>query len=298
VNADDQHGKPQGQADSHPRLPLVWLVRHHPNPRWLRMPMVRRHQQQPHMVATGMVNPKIERPPQPYYQADMVTLYWGDCRTILPTLPHGSVDCIITDPPYGQDWQSGRRTNDLPKITGDDGGLDVPAALALALRALREARHLYVFGRYDLDALPLGPAVELIWDKEIIGPGDLTLPWGPQHEPITFAAYISRPSGRARGDGRLVARLRRGSVIRCQRHQSGQLEDRHDPHPTEKPVDLLRQLIESSSLLGETILDPFAGSGSTLLAARIEGRQAIGIEIEERWCEATTKRLAQGILPW
>lgn len=232
----------------------------------------------------------------PYYQADTVTLYLGDCRTILPALPRNSVDLICTDPPYGQNWQSGYRTTRLAKIVGDNGSLDVPAAIALALGVLRPYRHLYLFGRYDLTSLPLCSPVELIWDKGILGPGDLTLPWGPAHEPITFAVYVPEPSNRAKGRGELAARLRRGSVIRCQRANGVALDDAHVRHQTEKPVDLLRQLIESSSVMGETILDPFAGSGSTLVAARMESRYAIGIEIEERWCEVAAKRLAQGVL--
>lgn len=234
----------------------------------------------------------------PYYDADGITLHLGDCREILPSLPRASVDCIITDPPYGQDWQSNRRTNGFAKIAGDDGTLDVPAAVGLALPVLRRHRHIYIFGRYDLTALPLCSQVELIWDKGIIGPGNLELPWGPQHEPIIFAVSDPHsPANRARGDGRLAARLRQGSVIRCpRRNGGGNLDDAHVRHPTEKPVGLLRQLIESSSLLGETILDPFAGSGSTLVAAQREGRKAIGIEVEERWCEAAAKRLAQAEL--
>jgi len=62
-------------------------------------------------------------------------------------------------------------------------------------------------------------------------------------------------------------------------------------HPTEKPVDILRQMIESSSVFGETVYDPFAGSGSTLIAAALEGRKAVGCEIEERYCEIAVKRI-------
>jgi len=61
-------------------------------------------------------------------------------------------------------------------------------------------------------------------------------------------------------------------------------------HPTEKPIDILRQMVESSSVMGETVYDPFAGSGSTLIAAALEGRKAVGCEIEERYCEAAAKR--------
>jgi DNA modification methylase len=234
----------------------------------------------------------------PYYQDENVQLFLGDCREVLPTLPRASVDLICTDPPYGKHWQSGRRHTTHDRINGDDGTLDVPAALALAMPALRNRRHLYVFGPADLSRLPLGPQVELIWDKAIIGPGDLSLPWGPAHEPITFAVHVARPANRAAGDGRLAARLRRGSVIRVQRANAGQLEDAHDQHATPKPVELIRQLIESSSVRGETVLDPFAGAGPVLEAAVLEGRKAVGIELDERNCERIARRLAlaQGVL--
>jgi DNA modification methylase len=232
---------------------------------------------------------------QPYYHDDVCTIYHGDAREVLPTLPRDFVDLLITDPPYGVEWQSGFRGTKLASLEGDDGSLDVAAVLALAMPALREARHLYVFGPADLSSLPLGATTELIWDKGIVGMGNLTLPWGPAHERITFGVHVARPSNRARGNGRLAARLRRGSVIGVQRKQSGELEDWNVQHPTEKPVDLLRQLIESSSVIGETVLDPFMGCGSTLVAAKREDRRGIGIELNERYCETAAKRLSQPI---
>ena len=87
--------------------------------------------------------------------------------------------------------------------------------------------------------------------------------------------------------------MRRGTVLRYP-NTRGRGATRH---PTEKPVALLRELIESSSRFGETVLDPFIGSGSTLVAAALEGRKAIGIEIEERYCEIAANRLAHGALP-
>lgn len=228
----------------------------------------------------------------PYYQDDSCTIYHGDSRKVLPELTANCSDLMVTDPPYGMDFQSNRRMDKLDKIEGDDGSLDVPAALAQALRCLRRGRHVYIFGRFDLSELPLCSPAELIWDKEIVGTGNLELPWATSHENITFAVYEISKANREKGYGNLAARMRRGSVIRCQRMQSGQVKN----HPTEKPVPLLRQLIESSSVWGETVLDPFMGSGSTLVASRLEGRKAIGIEIEERYCEIAAKRLAQEVL--
>lgn len=228
----------------------------------------------------------------PYYDDGVVTIYHGDCREVLPELVK-TVDLLLTDPPYGQNWQSSHRERPFDAIQGDDGSLDVAEVISLACKRLRRHRHVYVFGRPNLSGTPLTEAVELIWDKEQVGLGDLTLPWGPSHEPITFATYEYSAANRARGGGRLAARLRRGSVLRVPRPNAVAVQR----HPTEKPVYLLRQLIESSSLIGETVLDPFIGVGSTAVAARLEGRRCIGIEIDERYCEIAAKRLTRDVLP-
>lgn len=217
----------------------------------------------------------------PYYQRDGISLYLGDCADY-----HIPCDLIVTDPPYGQEFKSGK--SDLwGPITGDNDSAGIEARLAVALKGLRRGRHVYIFGRLDLSALPLCGVTELVWDKEIIGMGDLSSPWGPQHEMITFANYELSKANREKGYGKLSARLRKGSVLRSLRANSGRVKH----HPTEKPVDVLQQLIESSSVIGETVYDPFAGSGSTLIAAAMEGRKAVGVEFEERYCETAAKRL-------
>ena len=229
-------------------------------------------------------------PPVPYFLADGVTLYHGDARDVLPTLPRGSVDLLVMDPPYGQAWRSGcRRTSaKFAVMEGDEGPFDAAGVLRLALPVLRNNRHLYVFGPADLSGLPITPPVDLIWAKGQVNAGDVRSPWGPAHERIAFSTYVPSAANRQRGDGVGAARLRRGSVISVPRLNSRGVKR----HPTEKPVLLLQILIESSSTFGETVLDPFAGSGSTLEAAVREGRRAIGIEVNEAFCEGIAERLS------
>lgn len=218
---------------------------------------------------------------RPYYQRDGLTLYHGDCAEM-----ETAHDLLVTDPPYGQQFKSGK--SDLwGPIRGDDDIAGTMERLAHVLKSLRRGRHVYIFGgKLPLSDLPLCGFTEIIWDKETIGMGDLSQPWGPQHENIAFATYELSKANREKGYGNLSARLRKGSVVRSLRAISGAVKN----HPTEKPVDILRQLIESSSVMGETVYDPFAGSGSTLIAAALEGRIAIGCEIEERYCEIAARR--------
>jgi site-specific DNA-methyltransferase (adenine-specific) len=227
---------------------------------------------------------------KPYYEHGGITIYHGDCREAVSVIP--TVDLIVTDPPYGQRYQSGW-TGRFGAIRGDDGETTIVDFLRPVLPRLRRMRHLYCFGANDFGDLPICGVTELIWDKEIISGGNLTSPWGPSHEKILFGVYEISTVARTAGRGNLAARMRKRSVLRFQRFHSVQATR----HPTEKPVRLLRELIESSSMIGEIVFDPYMGSGSTLEAARIEGRKAIGIEIEERYCEIAAERLAQEVLP-
>lgn len=221
-----------------------------------------------------------------YFDRNGIRLYHGDCAEA--EIP---CDLIVTDPPYGQEFKSGW-TEHWGRIMGDDDLNSIEKRLDKALRKLGRGRHIYVFGhKFNLTKLDLSGFAELIWDKEVIGMGDLSAPWGPQHEKIMFAVHEISKSNRERGVGNLAARLRKGSVLRSLRPQGAACAN----HPTEKPVDILRQLIESSSVMGETVYDPFSGSGSTLIAAALEGRKAVGIEIEERYCETTAYRLEKEV---
>ena len=214
------------------------------------------------------------------------TIYLGDCLEV-------SVECdlLLSDPPYGKDFESGKAHGRWGKIANDKPAQQayVIERLAHALKGLKRGRHVYVFGPTDLSSLLLCEPVQLIWDKEMIGMGDLTAPWGPQHESIQFAVYELSKANLAKGYGKLAARLRKGSVLRSLRPNSGAVKR----HPNEKPVDILRQIIESSTVLGERVYDPMVGSGSTVEAALLEGRLVEACELEEPYFQTTCERAYQ-----
>jgi len=216
------------------------------------------------------------------YESERVTVYQGDCRDVIATMDRDAADLIVTDPPYGVKARSSSKRKKQDKFTpiiGDDDKQQVIKILAECAHPLRSKRHVYVFGfRPDelKEPMSLGGCSELIWDKQILGMGGGESPWRPQHEKICFGVYVQSPANVKSGEGNLSARMRSGSVILVPRKNSRQVS----LHMTEKPVPLLTQLIESSSRPGDTVFDPFVGSGSTLVAAIVLGRRAIGIEID------------------
>ncbi|MFJ7963176.1 DNA methyltransferase [Streptomyces sp. NPDC096324] len=235
------------------------------------------------------------------HHTDRATIIWGDCRDpqIIASVPDG-YGLLCTDPPYGVRYNSGR-SDRFQEIPGDDGSVDWPGVLAQwvgttgTTRGLAPSRHVYVFG-YMPDQLTgplrLGSAAELVWDKLDIGSGDLTLPWGPGHELFTFGVHVKRASDRAKSAGALSARLRRGSVLRYPRPGRGRAR-----HSNEKPIPLMRDLIESSTSRAhriedsDLVVDPCAGSGSTGVAAVLSGRRCFLVEITRTDAELAVQRV-------
>ncbi len=218
-------------------------------------------------------------------------LYLADCRDVLPTLAKESCDLLLTDPPYGVDWQSGQRAQAFARMAGDVDAAWVPEALSMAGLAVRRNRHAYVFGDFPLEEFPLRFRTTLIWDKMLHGSGDLSLCWAPSHEPIMFCI---RAPDRAKANmegGKVPARLRGGSIPSYKRPNANGVK----LHPTQKPVPLLRRLIESSTFPGERVLDPFVGCGSTIVAAVAEGRTITACEVDEGYCEEAVRRADRAI---
>jgi DNA modification methylase len=224
------------------------------------------------------------------YESEHVTLWQGDASLVLPGIETESLDLVVTDPPYGVDWQSGFRTESFDRLA-NDGSADreiVRGILRESVRLVGQNRHLYVFGPTDvLEGLKVSATTPLVWDKATIGGGDLTSPWAPAHEPINFVTSKHRHAGQTGKEG-VANRVRKGSVLRFPRPTGRKVR-----HPSEKPVALLRELIESSSRQGETVLDPFAGIGSTGVAAILSGRRAVLVELDPRYVAIAVERIKQ-----
>jgi DNA modification methylase len=225
---------------------------------------------------------------KPYYQDSAVTIYHGDCREVMPRIR--DVDLVLTDPPYGVDYVTSRRSrNDSLRVpVANDESLDVVAsAWPEIMASLRADRHWYAFAsprRIPEAEKVFGKAKHIIvWDKGDRGTvGDLECGFGEAWEAVFYGMKGRRPLNGSRP--RTVFRYDWSSTC--------------DPvHPTVKPVPLLYKFVALSSFTGETVLDPFMGSGTTLRAAKDLGRKAIGIEIEEKYCEIAAKRMAQEVLP-
>lgn len=215
---------------------------------------------------------------KPYFQRDGVTLFHADCRDVLPTIEAGSVDLVLTDPPYGISYSSG--------MTGRHGGTALDGIVGDDDTTLRDFvvnwagdTPQVIFGSWKIQR-PENVRAVLIWDKgDHVGMGDLSLPWKPNTEEV----YII-------GNG--FSGHRGSSVLRFNAPVTWNSVRFGRKHPHEKPVGLLKHFIEKLPGFG-TILDPFAGSGTTLRAAMDLGRKAIGIEISEKYCEIAARRLEQ-----
>ena len=211
----------------------------------------------------------------PYYEEAGITIYHGDCREILPTLP--KVDLVLTDPPYGilnlLDGSS-LATRKSPRASGS-GKLkdrilntssitwDVPPDedLISAIRAAGENQIIWGGNYFNL---PPARGI-LVWDKE--------QPWENFSQVEIAWTSLDRPAALFKFN------------------KSGESKQ----HPTQKPLPLMKWCLRLEGGSG-SVLDPFMGSGSTLVAAKDDNRHAIGIEMEERYCEIAANRLRQGVL--
>lgn len=212
------------------------------------------------------------------------TIHHGDCLDVLRTLEAGSVDAIVTDPPYGMAYQSAWRTDTERFDTIANDEAPFVWWLADAFRVLKIGGCLLCFCRWDSAEafrLAIGWAgfdigSQVIWDRVSHGMGDLTGSPAPMHDTIWFAR---------KGAYKLPGK-RPVSVVRSLRLSGDALV-----HPNEKPVELMRQLVESYTRTDDVVLDVFMGSGTTGVACMETGRNFIGIEIDAKYCDIARKRI-------
>jgi len=203
---------------------------------------------------------------EPYYDHAGITIWHGDCREILPSL---KADVVVTDPPYGVLADTGSAATRRSGGNQDSGRIawDIAPDVGVCT-ALLSFGAAMIWGGLHMHLPPTRGY--LVWDKQIDGLnfGECEVCW------TTF---------------RWAPRIFRYRAV-C--------VDGGKVHPTQKPEALMRWCLERPGVPGGAVLDPFMGSGTTLRAAKDLGRRAIGIEIEERYCEIAAKRLAQEVLPF
>jgi DNA modification methylase len=227
---------------------------------------------------------------KPYYQDDAVTIYHGDCREIVPTL--GMFDAVISDPPYGD-----KETHEahLSKVLLRDGapagrelgfvGINESEAVALAVQWTQLAKRWVVFTsewKYLSAIDHAGILVRFgIWRK----PDGAPQFTGDRPGTGWEAVAICHRAGKKKWNG--------GGSHAFWNFSKG---ENRSGHPTGKPLGLFLDFVSKFTDVGETILDPFAGSGTTGRAAKDLGRKCTMIEREEKYCEIAAKRMAQEVL--
>ena len=249
----------------------------------------------------------------PYYDADGVTIYHGDCRDVLASLPDKSIDFVFTDPPYGHNNNDGdlianrEKALGRPKTASSEArpiANDGPEANDMFRELLPEYHRLLrqggccccccccgggpdpQFARWSqwIDASPLDFKQMVVWDK---GPMGMGWHYRRSYETVLVA---QKPGAACKwyDDTNAVE-----NIIRPGHKGIRKILPSADQHPTEKPPELAGHFIGLHTQPGDVVLDPFMGAGSTLVAAYRMGRRAIGVELEERWCEVAVEKLKQ-----
>ena len=223
---------------------------------------------------------------KPYYDREGITIYHGDCREVLSSLPDSMADAVVTDPPYNAINRVSGGLRSFDKGTADSAVIDIPRLASEFLRVSRGSIYVWCsdeqYTAWTMAFKESGITTRICaWWKSNPSPMNGQHLWLSALELCVFARKNN-------------ATFFRHCAAPIWKGPSEQIVG----HPTPKPVWLVREQIEASVAPGGIVLDPFAGSGSTLRAAKDAGCRAIGIEIEERYCEIAARRLEQSVLPF
>lgn len=216
---------------------------------------------------------------------ETVTLWHGDCLELMKNIPDGSVDLVLTDPPYGMAFKSNYRKEKYNEIKNDKSLEWLEKYVGECFRILKYNTAVYFLcSWHNVDVFK--QAIEkkfkikniLIWEKNNTSMGDLKASYAPKYEMIIFAH-----KGR-----KLLNGFRYADIIKANRTGN-------KLHPTEKPVDLLELFIKNSSDENAVVFDGFMGSGSTGVACVNTNRRFIGIELDEGYFNIAKKRIEEAI---
>jgi site-specific DNA-methyltransferase (adenine-specific) len=195
---------------------------------------------------------------RPYYEHAGITIYHGDCREVLPTI---SADCCISDPPYGVNFRNTEWDHEIPEVAPKLPFMFPCVVLIVPVMNIYEYPQARWVGCWHREAATSRSLVD-----------------GFNHwTPLLFYGEFKLP------------------VDSISLNQAQHAHPKGFPHPTPKPMQLMFWLVQMCSSVGETVVDPFMGSGTTLRAAKEHNRKAIGIEIEEQYCEIAAERLRQEV---
>lgn len=250
----------------------------------------------------------------PYYQDDFVTLYHGNCREVLPTLADGSIDIVFTDPPYGHNNNNGDLIHRREAALGKAKNVPQEDARPIANDSLCEMKEIvdyslteyvrllkrdyccccccccgggpkptfaWLANRMDDKGLSFFHAV--VWDK-----GGLGMGWRYRRN-YELVMIAHRRGGKLKWECK-TSGMETANVVRI-----GKIIPSKNDHPTPKPLALPLHFLGLHGKAGDVVLDSFAGGGTTLVAAKQLGMKAIGVELEERWCELSARRLSQEV---
>jgi site-specific DNA-methyltransferase (adenine-specific) len=211
-----------------------------------------------------------------------IQLFNGDCLEVMTEIPNESVDLLLTDPPYGMNYRSSRRTDKHKKIELDTSIDWFPKFIKEIFRVMKNNSHIYIFCndyaishfRDDIENIGFKNKRTLVWVKNNHTSGDLYGDYGNKTEFILYAH-----KGR-----RLLNGKRDTNVLNFNRVNT-------NLHPTAKPVNLCAYLINKSSVRNDLVVDCFMGSGTTGVACKQLGRRFIGIELDKHYCEIAQERI-------
>lgn len=230
---------------------------------------------------------------EPYYEDADVTIYHADCRDLDLTVPYA---VTITDPPYGSSYYSSDRdafTADLVRRWIANGKLAVfgwPEALAALCVAIERTPDEWVCW-HPTNARMRGMNLHGLWRESehiaVFGHGE----WGRLRQPRVVTTTPMPQRGTRIKDA--TGDVRMGDVWSEPSPNLNPRQYHRRHHPNEKPVAVMERLILSLTEPGQVVIDPFMGSGTTLLAARNLGRKAIGVDVAEEYCAKAVSRLAQ-----